>query len=52
MDGASKLQLRGLRRDANFVLDTKDLGLCIMPIIVMECGDWKHSVTVTLPMIK
>ena len=31
MDGASKLQLQQLRRVAKFVLDTKHLGLCIVP---------------------
>ena len=38
MDGASKLQLRKLRRVAKFVLDTKDLGLCIVP--TMSDGIW------------
>ena len=38
MDGASKLQLRELRRVAKFVLDTKDLGLCIVP--TMSDGIW------------
>ena len=33
MNGASKLQLRELRRVAKFVLDTKHLGLCIVPTI-------------------
>ena len=31
MDGASKLHLRELRRVAKFVLDTKNLGLHIVP---------------------
>ena len=31
MDGASKLQLQELRRVAMFVLDTKHLGLHIVP---------------------
>ena len=31
MDGASKLQLRELRRVEKLVLDTKDLGFCIVP---------------------
>ena len=39
MDGASKLQLRELRRVAKFVLDTKDLGLCIVP--TMSDGIWQ-----------
>ena len=38
MDGASKLQLRELRRVARFVLDTKDLGLHIVP--TMNDGIW------------
>ena len=38
MDGASKLQLRVLRRVAKFVLDTKDLGLHIVP--TMNDGIW------------
>ena len=38
MDGASKLQLRQLRRVAKFVLDTKNLGLCIVP--TMNDGIW------------
>ena len=38
MDGASKLQLRELRRVAKFVLDTKDLGLHIVP--TMSAGIW------------
>ena len=38
MDGASKLQLRELRRVAKFVLDTKDLGLHIVP--TMSDGIW------------
>ena len=38
MDGASKLQLRELRRVEKFVLDTKDLGLCIVPN--MSDGIW------------
>ena len=39
MDGSSKLQLRELRRVAKFVLDTKDLGLCIVPN--MSDGIWQ-----------
>ena len=38
MDGASKLQLRELRRVTKFELDTKDLGLHIAPI--MNDGIW------------
>ena len=38
MDGASKLQLRELRRVAKFVLDTKALGFCIVP--TMNDGIW------------
>ena len=38
MDGASKLQLRELRRDAKFVLATKDLRLCI--VATMSNGIW------------
>ena len=33
MNGASKLQLRELRRVAKFVYNTKHLGLCIVPTI-------------------
>ena len=33
MDGASRLQLRELSRVAKFVLNTKDLGLHIVPTI-------------------
>ena len=39
MDGASKLQLRELRRVSKFVLDTKDLGLCIVPTV--SHGIWQ-----------
>ena len=39
MDGASKLQLRELTRVAKFVLDTKDLGLHIVP--TMCDGIWQ-----------
>ena len=39
MDGASKLQLRELRRVAKFVLDTKDLDLCNVP--TMSDGIWQ-----------
>ena len=49
MDGASKFQLGELRRVAKFVFDTKDLGLHVVP---MECGVWKHSVTVTLQITR
>ena len=38
MEGASKLQLRELRKVAKFVLDTKDLGLHIVP--TMSVGIW------------
>ena len=38
MDGAIKLQLRELKRVAKFALDTKDLGLCIVPS--MSDGIW------------
>ena len=38
MDGASKLQMRELRRVAKFVLVTKNLGLHIVPI--MYDGIW------------
>ena len=39
MDGTTKLQLQELRRVAKFVLDTKHLGLCIIPILNDEI--WK-----------
>ena len=38
MDGVSKVQLRELWRVAKFVLDTKDMGLCIVP--TMCYGIW------------
>ena len=38
MDGASKLQLRELRRVTKFVLDTTDLQLNIVP--TMSDGIW------------
>ena len=41
MDGASKLQLRELRRVAEFVLDTQDLGLYIVPSMCDGIGHWE-----------
>ena len=41
MDGASKLQLGELRRVEKFVLDTKYLGLCIVP--TMSDGIWQFE---------
>ena len=38
MDGTSKLQMTEVRRVVKFVLDTKNLGLCIVPI--MHDGLW------------
>ena len=48
MDGASELQLRELRRVAKFVLDTKDLGLHIVP--TMNNGIWMRREKVNLNM--
>ena len=39
MDGSSKSQLQELRQVAKFVLDTKHLGLCIVPTI--DDGIWQ-----------